>query len=77
MRSLSKSKIIAYRQCPKRLWLEIHRPELRDDSASALVFQIGHQVGDVARSIYDPEGRGVLIDLQELGHEQAFARLGD
>ena len=39
-----------------------------------MVFQIGHQVGDVARSIYDPEGRGVLIDIQELGHEQAFAR---
>lgn len=74
MRSLSKSKIIAYRQCPKRLWLEIHRPELRDDSASAMVFRIGHQVGDVARSIYDPKGRGVLIDIQKLGHEQAFAR---
>ena len=74
MRSLSKSKIIAYRQCPKRLWLEIHRPELRDDSASEMVFRIGNQVGDVARSIYDPEGRGVFIDIQELGHEQAFAR---
>jgi len=74
MRSLSKSKILAYRQCPKRLWLEIHRPELRDDTASEMVFQIGHQVGDVARSIYDPEGLGVLIDIQELGHEQAFAR---
>jgi hypothetical protein len=74
MRSLSKSKIIAYRQCPKRFWLEIHRPELRDDSASAMVFQIGHQVGDVARSIYDPEGRGVLIDIEALGHGEALAR---
>ena len=74
MRSLSKSKIIAYRQCPKRLWLEIHRPELRDDSASEMVFQIGHQVGDVARSIYDPEGRGVLIDIEALGHGEALAR---
>jgi len=35
MRQLSKSKIIAYRQCPKRLWLELHRPELRDDSGCA------------------------------------------
>ncbi|MEI6653620.1 MAG: DUF2779 domain-containing protein [Verrucomicrobiota bacterium] len=74
MRSLSKSKIIAYRQCPKRLWLEIHRPELRDDSASEMVFQIGYQVGDVARSIYDPEGRGVLIDIEALGHGEALAR---
>lgn len=34
MRNLSKSKLIAYRQCPKRLWLEVHRPELREDSAA-------------------------------------------
>jgi hypothetical protein len=74
MRSLSKSKIIAYRQCPKRLWLTIHKPELCDESGSKAVFAIGHQVGEIARRIYDPEGRGVLIDIQELGHEQAFAR---
>jgi hypothetical protein len=74
MRNLSKSKIIAFRQCPKRLWLEIHKPELRDDSASALVFQIGHQVGDVARSIYDPDGIGVTINIDALGHGPALAR---
>jgi hypothetical protein len=34
MHNLPKSKILAYRQCPKRLWLEIHKPELRDDSGS-------------------------------------------
>ena len=45
MRNLSKSEIIAHRQCPKRLWLEIHQPDLRDDSASAMLFQIGNQVG--------------------------------
>ena len=50
MRNLSKSKIIAFRQCPKRLWLELHRPELRDDSASQIVFAIGNQVGDVAQT---------------------------
>ena len=32
MRTLSKSKIMAYRQCPKRLWLEIHQPELLKNS---------------------------------------------
>ncbi len=73
MRNLSKSKIIAFRQCPKRLWLEIHKPELRDDSASEMVFQIGHQVGEVARSIYDPEGNGVTIDIDALGHGPALA----
>ena len=74
MGNLSKSKILAYRQCPKRLWLELHKPELRDDSASELVFQIGNQVGVVARTIYDAGGVGELIDIQALGHEQALAR---
>ena len=73
MRSLSKSKIIAYRQCPKRLWLEIHKPELRDDSGSEIVFAIGNRVGDVARGIYDPEHTGALIDIKELGHSAALA----
>ena len=74
MRNLSKSKIIAYRQCPKRLWLEIHKADLRDDSASEMVFQIGNQVGDMARSIYDLDGKGEFIDINGLGHEKALAR---
>jgi len=49
MRNLSKSKIISYRQCLKRLWLEIHKPELKDDSASEAVFAIGNQVRDKAQ----------------------------
>ena len=74
MRNLSKSKIIAYRQCPKRLWLELYKPELRDDSASELVFQIGHQVGEIAQRIYDPENTGIVIDIQALGHSEALAQ---
>jgi hypothetical protein len=74
MRNLSKSKIIAYRQCPKRLWLEIHKPELRDDSASEMVFAIGNQVGDIARKIYDPENTGITIDIGALGHAEALAQ---
>jgi hypothetical protein len=72
MRNLSKSKIIAYRQCPKRLWLELHRPDLRDDSASEMAFAVGHQVGDVARRIYDTEGSGSLIDFNEIGWDAAY-----
>ena len=46
MRNFSKSKLLAFRQCPKRLWLEIHRPDLREDSAATQAsFQVGHQVG--------------------------------
>ncbi len=74
MHNLSKSKIIAYRQCKRRLWLEIHKPELRDDSASETVFQIGNQVGEIARQIYDPENIGIVIDVQGLGHGGALAQ---
>lgn len=53
---LSKSKLVAFRQCPKRLWLEVHRPELKDESGAVLRFRAGHEVGAVARSLV-PEGR--------------------
>jgi hypothetical protein len=75
MRTLSKSKLLAYRQCPKRLWLEVHHPELRDDSAATQTsFAVGHRVGDIARRLYDPVGKGVLIDPQADGFDAAFAR---
>ena len=74
MKTLSKSKIIAFRQCPKRLWLEVHRPELRDDSGAELVFAIGNEVGDIAREVYDTDGDGVFLDLDELGFSEVFAR---
>ena len=75
MRTFSKSKLMALRQCPKRLWLEVHRPDLREDSAAAEAgFQVGFQVGEIAQRIYDPEGLGVVIDAQTEGFERAFER---
>ncbi len=75
MRTLSKSKLLAFRQCPKRLWLEIHHPELRADSAATQVsFDVGHRVGEIARVLYDPKGKGVIIDPQAEGFESAFSR---
>lgn len=75
MRTLSKSKLLAYRQCPKRLWLEIHRSDLRQDSAATQTsFDVGHQVGDIARKLYDPKSKGQLIDLQSEGFTAAFDR---
>ncbi len=74
MRNLSKSKIIAFRQCPKRLWSEIHKPELRDDSASQAAFAIGNGVGEVARQVFDPQDTGDFIDIGALGHSEAIAR---
>lgn len=75
MRTLSKSKLLAARQCPKRLWLEIHRPELRLDSEAAQAsFAVGHQVGDIAQKLYDPKGKGQLIEPKTEGFTAAFAR---
>ena len=65
---LSKSKILAYLQCPKRLWLEVHKPGLRvDSSATTASFATGYAVGDIARKIYDPEGAGLFLDIKTLG----------
>lgn len=75
MRNLSKSKLLAFLQCPKRLWLEIHRPDLLEISrATQASFDVGYQVGDIARQLYDPKGQGQLIDAQVEGYDAAFAR---
>lgn len=74
-RTLSKSKLMAFRQCPRRLWLEVHRPELRTDSQAAQArFNAGYEVGEVAQRLYDPAGSGVLIDAQKEGYAEALAR---
>jgi len=66
---------MAFRQCPKRLWLEVHHPELREDSASTQAsFLVGHQVGDIAKRIYDAKGAGSVIDVKTEGYDKAFAR---
>jgi len=67
MRRLSKSKLIAFRQCPKRLWLELHKPALRDDSASQAAFNIGYQVGNIAQKVFDPDGTGINVDPNDIG----------
>lgn len=62
MYGLSKSKLLAYRQCPKRLWLEAHRPDLAEtEGDSGLRQGVGIQVGEVARRLH---GDGVLIEAR-------------
>lgn len=74
MVKLSKSRLLAYRQCQRRLWLEIHRPELRDDTpASQAAFATGHLVGDLARRLYDPHGAGHLFDPMREGFAASLA----
>jgi hypothetical protein len=70
MASLSKSKIIAHRQCPKRLWLQINRPDLIQISAATQVrFDEGNKVGDIARQNY-PGG----VFIETLNRVEAIAQ---
>jgi predicted RecB family nuclease len=63
---LSKSRFIAGLQCLKRLYLEVHQPELAGelDEQSMAVFEQGHEVGRWAQKVFPG---GVLI---EAGHEE-------
>lgn len=62
---LSKSRLLLHRQCPKRLWLKVHRPELEEvNNSNEARFAAGTYVGEVAQQLY-PDG--VLIDGDDLG----------
>jgi hypothetical protein len=56
---LSKTKITAFEQCPKRLWLSVHRPDRGVRSEGVDVFlRTGHEVGDLAcRALTD----GIMV----------------
>lgn len=57
---LSKSRLIAWKQCPKRLWLQYHRPDLLEiTDETEHRFQIGFEVGEVAQGLHSG---GILIE---------------
>jgi hypothetical protein len=65
---------MAYRQCPKRVWLEVHHPDLRVvTAASEKNFAIGHQVGAIAQQLYDPAGQGTVIEPFAEGIDAALS----
>ena len=67
---LSKSKIMFGRQCEKRLWLAVRRPELTEyDDATQRRFAAGDSVNDVARALHSG---GRLIGFEN-GVEGAIA----
>jgi len=60
---LSKSRITAWRQCPKRLWLKIFRDDLLEESDQVKrLYQIGNEVGEIAQRLC-PDG--ILIKYQK------------
>jgi hypothetical protein len=78
---LSKSRLVAYKQCPKRLWLQTYRRDLAQQSEAAenRIAQ-GNLVGAAAQRLF-PEGRliGHVGDLAAALDEtaEALARPGD
>ena len=67
---LSKSKIISGLQCPKRLYLEIHQPNLREDSAhTEALFAMGHRVGEIAQELVSD---GVMITMENWDIKRAI-----
>jgi hypothetical protein len=59
---LSKSKITLFEQCPKRLWLSVHKPEAaEEDSGMRAGFAEGHRVGELACALY-PDGVMITAD---------------
>jgi hypothetical protein len=74
MNTLSKSKLLAFRQCQRRMWLEVHHGELRVDAPDAEEgFRLGNEVGAIARKHFDPNGQGVIIDVERDGIDVALA----
>lgn len=60
---LTKSKITLFEQCPKRLWLTVHRPDLIEiDDATQARFDTGHAVGDLACDLVE---NGVMVTMDD------------
>ncbi|HTR24869.1 MAG TPA: DUF2779 domain-containing protein [Terriglobales bacterium] len=51
---ISKSKFVAGVQCLKRLYLQVHQPELaaQPDAAAEAIIRQGHEVGMLARTLF-------------------------
>src|SRR5690349_18483763 len=69
---LSKSRIAAFEHCPRRFWLQVHRHDLaKHDERTLHLFELGHWVGELARSRYQ---RGILVAEDHTQLVAAFAR---
>jgi hypothetical protein len=60
---ISKTKFCAGVQCLKRLYLQVHQPELaaEPDAATAAIIEQGHEVGMLARQLFP---RGVEVGCE-------------
>ena len=59
---LSKSRITSFEQCPKKLWLSVHRRDLAEHDAGAEArFASGNAVGDIACALHPS---GVMVEAE-------------
>jgi len=75
-RRLSKSKYLSGLQCHKRLWLEIHKPELAPPPplSQQRIFDQGTTVGEMATDRFPG---GVLIDADYLNIDRAIEQTSE
>src|SRR5208282_893088 len=66
---ISKSRFVSGCQCLKRLYWQVHEPELaaEPDAAAEAIMQQGHEVGMLARRLF-PEG----VEVSERSLDQAI-----
>lgn len=75
MNRLSKTKILAFRQCPKQLWLTVHKHDAKKVSEDAQDrYAVGNAIGEMARNHF---GAGEFIDIKRLGLAGAVARTAE
>ena len=59
---LSKSRITSFEQCPKKLWLSVHKPELAQYAEGAEIrFAGGNEVGKIACALHP---QGVMVQAE-------------
>lgn len=69
---LSKSRVLAHLQCPRRLWLQTYQPELADQAAGTSArLATGTQVGEVAQTQH---ANGRLLFTDDLNQALAETR---
>jgi len=73
---LSKSKFLAGLQCPKRLYLEVHHPELatEPDEQTRAILDMGMLVGELARQRFPG---GVLVEADHRHAKDALRRTAE
>ena len=69
----SKSKFLAGLQCLKRVYLEVHHPQLasQPDASTQAMLDMGIEVGELARNLFPG---GVFIEESHRQREAALAR---